>query len=274
LDITGLVKEQDDRPEEVSRYSVEQPNATSLMDLVSPTDGSFDNRILFCLVISPPGRPIHEFESIKEFLEACCDIVKALRSLYQDGKILHRDISENNLIITDAENEGEPKEMLIDLNLAKKLDSGPTGARHRTGIIEFMAIEVFEGTAHTYRHNLESFFYVFLWIIIRYGQETDGDLPKISRLRDWYKETYDHIADIKKRHMNRKRFRDILDEFPLKFDGLKELAEELRRTLFPIKDESFFTGIYRDPEKLYKFMVDAFNRIMARYTESELDVKE
>ena len=38
--------------------------------------------------------------------------------------------------------------------------------------MEFMTIEVLEGRAHTYRHDLESFFYVFLWVIIRYGQET------------------------------------------------------------------------------------------------------
>jgi hypothetical protein len=69
LDITGLIREQDDRPEKINKYSVEQPNATSLIGLVSPTDRSFDNRILSCLVISPPGRLIHEFESTKEFLK-------------------------------------------------------------------------------------------------------------------------------------------------------------------------------------------------------------
>jgi hypothetical protein len=43
--------------------------------------------------------------------------------------------------------------MLIDHNLAKGLGSGPTGARHQTGTMEFMAIEVLKGTAHTYRHT-------------------------------------------------------------------------------------------------------------------------
>ena len=90
--------------------------------------------------------------------------------------------------------------------------------------MELMAIEALQGTAHTYRHDLESFFYVFLWAIIRYGQETGKWLLKTSRLRDWYKGTYDQIADIKRSHMDRKRFRGIL----------KELAEELRRILCPI----------------------------------------
>jgi hypothetical protein len=66
------------------------------MSLTGPNDGPFDNRILSYLVISPPGRPIREFNSVKEFLEACRDIIKALRSLYHDGNILHRDISDNN----------------------------------------------------------------------------------------------------------------------------------------------------------------------------------
>ena len=67
--------------------------------------------------------------------------------------------------------------MLIDLDSAKESDSGLGEARHWTGTMEFMAIEVLEDRAHTYRHDLESFFYVFLWVVIRYSQETDKNLP-------------------------------------------------------------------------------------------------
>src|SRR5271169_1928215 len=63
LGITGLIKEEDDRPEEATRHSIEQPNTTSLMGLTRPNEGSFDNRILSYLVISPPGWPIREFNS-------------------------------------------------------------------------------------------------------------------------------------------------------------------------------------------------------------------
>jgi hypothetical protein len=44
----------------------------------------------------------------------------------------------------------------------RKEDGIPSGARHRTGTMQFMAIEVLEGKGHTYRHDLESFFYVFV----------------------------------------------------------------------------------------------------------------
>jgi Fungal protein kinase len=64
-------------------------------------ESSFDNRIFRCLVISPAGRAIRDFRSIPELLEALRDAIKAHRSLYTAGKILHRDISENNIIITD-----------------------------------------------------------------------------------------------------------------------------------------------------------------------------
>lgn len=96
------------------------------MGLETPKDGPFENRIFSCLVISPPGRPIDEFKSVREFLETCRDFIKAHRSLYYDGKILHRDISENNIIVTDAEGEGDPRGILINLDLAKELNSGPS----------------------------------------------------------------------------------------------------------------------------------------------------
>lgn len=131
-------------------------------------DETFDDRILCCLIVSPPGRGIDQFESIREYLEACRDAIKGHQSLYQAARILHHDVSKNNTIITDTKNDTDPKEMLIDLDLAKELNRGPNEARHRTGIMEFMAIEVLEGHTHTYRHNLESFFCVFLRIIIHH----------------------------------------------------------------------------------------------------------
>lgn len=255
LDFTGLIKEDDDRSEEVTKHSVEQPITTGPMSLARTME-YYDNRIFSCLVISPPGRPIYEFESVKEFLDACRDIIRAHKSLYLDGKILHRDISENNLIITDAKGEGEPRGMLIDLDLAKELGSRSTGAMHRTGTMEFMAIEVLNGTAHTYRHDLESFFYVFLWVIILGKRRI---LRQTSPLRDWYKGHYMQIANSKRGYMDRGAFQYILAEFPVEFQSVKALAQELRDILFPLHRGALFTGTYEDPDKLCKPMIDAFN---------------
>lgn len=51
-----------------------------------------------------------------------------------------------------------------------------------TGTLEYMAIEILEGAVrketagidHTYRHDLESFFYVFLALCIRHGWGEDA----------------------------------------------------------------------------------------------------
>lgn len=105
------------------------------------------------------------------------------RSLLTDSKILHRDISENNIIITEHASEGEPKGRLIDSDLAKELDSMPSGASHRTSTMQLMAIEVLQGKGHTYRPDLESFFYVFVWMCIRSGHEKKAGLEKAAMPR-------------------------------------------------------------------------------------------
>ncbi|KAL5318088.1 hypothetical protein ACEPPN_015192 [Leptodophora sp. 'Broadleaf-Isolate-01'] len=252
-------------------HSVEEAEADSLAGQESEAYG---NRIHCCLVVSPAGRPLHAYASVRELLEALRDAIAGHKSLLEDGKILHRDISENNIIITESASDGDPKGRLIDLDLAKELDSVPSGASHRTGTMQFMAIEVLQGKGHTYRHDLESFFYVFIWMCIRYGHEDVGDLEeaavprsgpnkrrvrptKTSILRDWYTGDYRQIANTKRGHMV--GFEDITAEFAPEFCGLKDLAEELRNVLFPIRGK-LFTGTYKDRSIMYGGMINAFNK--------------
>ncbi|SLM36384.1 protein [Lasallia pustulata] len=122
------------KPENEVAYTEEHSQTTSLY---AHDESSFDNRIFRCLVISPAGRVIRDFRSIPELLEALRDAIKAHRSLYTAGKILHRDISENNIIITDPKEADGFTGMLIDADLAKEIGSGRSGARHQTGTMEF-----------------------------------------------------------------------------------------------------------------------------------------
>ncbi|PQE34074.1 serine threonine- kinase sgk2 protein [Rutstroemia sp. NJR-2017a WRK4] len=242
---------------------IQEAGVDSFTDCESET---YDNRVNYCLVTSPAGRPLRKYHSVRELLEVLRDAIRGHRSLLEDGKILHRDISENNIIITELPAEGDPKGRLIDLDLAKELDSIPSGARHRTGTMQFMAIEVLEGNGHTYRHDLESFFYVFLWMCVRYGYEGTGR-PKLNKLirlktnllRGWYTGTYTEIANTKHGHMDKNRFENIIVEFAPKFENLKPLARELRHVLFPIRDGAIFTGTFHDHSIMYDGMIKAFN---------------
>ncbi|KAH8744111.1 hypothetical protein F5882DRAFT_387726 [Hyaloscypha sp. PMI_1271] len=69
------------------------------------------------------GGPLHAYKSVGELIEALRDAIKGHKSLLEDRNILHRDISENSIIITEAAIGGDPKGMLIDLDLAQELDS-------------------------------------------------------------------------------------------------------------------------------------------------------
>ena len=73
------------------------------------------------------------------------------------------------------------KGFLIDLDLAKELPpyvsppTTPSSLRRRTGTMFFMAIEILKGTAprHTWRHDLESFLYVLIWLCICCPKDSD-----------------------------------------------------------------------------------------------------
>jgi hypothetical protein len=241
--------------------------ADSLTEFESET---YDNRVNYCLVTSPAGRPLHEYQSVRELLETLRDAIQGHRSLLEDGKILHRDVSENIIIITGLPAKDAPKGRLIDLDLAKELDSMPSGARHRTGTMQFMAIEVLEGKGHTYRHDLESFFYVFVWVCIRYGYEGKTAMrPKSNILRGWYTGMYTEIANAKQGHTGKNRFEKVIAEFAPKFENLKPLARDLRSVLFPIIDGDIFTGTFYHHDIMYDGMIMAFNTAIGRLGKEE-----
>ncbi|QUC21793.1 uncharacterized protein UV8b_06034 [Ustilaginoidea virens] len=226
----------------------------------------WENRIYSCLVISPAGRVISDFRSIEELLAAMRDAIKAHKSLYTVGNILHRDISSNNIIITKPEAADGFEGMLIDLDLAKERDSGPSGARHQTGTMQFMAVEVLRRVDHTYRHDLESFFYVLLWMCARQSwrngfanQETP---PQESRLRKWEIGRFQDIADVKRGHMTVDGLEDIMGEFPKAFAIVKPLCLKIRKILFGDTARLFMGTPTGEPDQLYRPVIAAYDEVI------------
>ncbi|KAI1325815.1 hypothetical protein F5Y16DRAFT_411215 [Xylariaceae sp. FL0255] len=186
---------------------------------------------------------------------SCLVISPASRSLYTTGNILHRDISSNNIIIIKPKAADSFKGMLIDLNLAKVRDSGPSGARHQTGTIQFIAIEVLRKTDHTYRHNLESFFY---W---SNGFARREEPPKESGLRKWEISSFKDIARTKVSDMTVDGLENIISEFPGSLSIIKPLCLKIRKILFPLnKNERMSFGTpAEDPNQLYNPITAAFD---------------
>lgn len=132
----------DSQKSKLSReYEAAQKPSEPAVSLYESDNGQYSNRIFGCLAIGPAGRALGEFTqrpqstnsalpAIRELLTTLRDAIKAHRSLYLKGNILHRDVSENNIIITNPDETGGFAGMLIDLDLAKVLGSGRSGARY------------------------------------------------------------------------------------------------------------------------------------------------
>ncbi|EEQ29275.1 conserved hypothetical protein [Microsporum canis CBS 113480] len=235
-----------------------------LAGLDDKKDSTFVNRVFSCIVVHPPGRAVDKFKSIPEFLGAFSDIIKGLRSLYQDGRILHQDVSKGNLMITDVHKRGDPRGFLIDLEAAKLLDD--TDAKEEiTGTKLFMAIGVLKAKPHTYRHDLESLFYCLLWIASTHGLE---GLPKDSLFYRWVHGSFDDCAQEKSNDMGESEFDHIVSGFTSEFKGLALLARELRNIMFPNQDELLFKGsnnVSESPDIVYNQMINAFERTIEAY---------
>ena len=231
--------------------------------LYTPGEDLWENRIYSCLIVSPAGRVISEFRTIKELLESERDAIKAHRSLYVKGRILHRDISPNNIIITNPETANGFKGMLIDLDLAKVRDSGPSGARHQTGTMQFMAVEVLRKIDHTYRHDLESFFYVLLWMCARQswnnGFGVGQEPPKESILREWEIGSFKVIASVKRGHMTVNGMDEIMDEFPEAMEVVKPLCLKIRTILFGDSARLVLGTPTGEPDQLYTPIIAAYD---------------
>ncbi|KAK7032420.1 hypothetical protein VNI00_013168 [Paramarasmius palmivorus] len=135
--------------------------------------------------------PITDLTDSVTFLGAFKDTVKAHQWLVQHPKILHRDISASNLMVRYSTNE-KVFGVLKDLDLACYIDKDDASVpQHRTGTKPFIAMHLMnqvrdEGTHYT-SYDLESFVYVFAWILGRYEDGRRVDDPPYT---EWTKETW------------------------------------------------------------------------------------
>jgi serine/threonine protein kinase len=97
---------------------------------------------------------------------------------------MHRDISLNNLMLRM---EGDKVYgVLNDFDLAVLRDVQSPSSKQRTGTKPFMAIDLLQRDApiHMYRHDLESMFYVILWITSRFHNGEEIANPPLQEWAD------------------------------------------------------------------------------------------
>ncbi|KAI1168764.1 hypothetical protein F5B18DRAFT_596526 [Nemania serpens] len=229
------------------------------------------NPTLRWLALGPVGKPLVEYRDTTELLYAFRDAIVAHKSLYQQGRILHRDITHEHILITTPEKDGDPRGILIDLDNAIDLDNSPGSASDRVGTKLFMGIGRMMGGIHRYRHDLEGFFYVFLWMMVNGRLQV---LPLSNNLASWVMGRLGDRVRNKTHDLRPENFEDIVDSFQPEFEGLKGLAEALRLALFPIVNGELGTSTDMTPigvSSLYRDMIYAFDKAIA--TEQGVDIK-
>ncbi|CAD6506528.1 BgTH12-07755 [Blumeria graminis f. sp. triticale] len=226
--------------------------AVSNADVIMADDSTvYRNRWETVIAAKPFGRAIDEKTTAVELICGLRDTIKGHQSLYMETKILHRDISMNNIILTDPKRNDGCHGVLIDLDLAISLtdDNCSESSKTLTGTMEFMAIGLLKEYTypsngkftHTYRHDLESFIFVLISACIRLGWGKN-ESPHIETIRKWYKGFED----------------TLLKAFSSKFECLKDLATTLRKILFE-RQKTIWIATDPRPLNLYNSILKAFD---------------
>ncbi|VDB83583.1 Bgt-20028-2 [Blumeria graminis f. sp. tritici] len=237
--------------------------------LMQPTVSPWDrDRKLIRIAITPRGQPLNTSKTTLEFIVGIRDAILGHRRLYDRG-ILHGDISEGNIVLTSPNAGDESKGMLIDLDHSVGLiESLKTDDElSLTGTMKFMAIERLQVAVdneptiqRTIRHDLESFFYVFLVGCIEYEVVPES---KSRNLDSWC------TRDVASNYTSKVGYVGVFEVLVLKnftpsFLGLKDLANSLKTILFGEIGQNYTTPY--DCSSMYEEIIGAFNKTIQQIT--------
>ncbi|OCH84837.1 hypothetical protein OBBRIDRAFT_689425, partial [Obba rivulosa] len=139
------------------------------------------------------GKTIYSFNSTKELVQAIHDAIKG-HQLALQARILHRDVSMGNVLIVDESQKKKYGGLLTDFDYSFMFPAtaGAAQGKNRTspsslycrflktvqGTPYFIAIEILRkarGVQHGAHHDLESFYWVLVWSILRHTDHTHPD---------------------------------------------------------------------------------------------------
>lgn len=206
----------------------------SPMSTQTSRNNELENRIHRRLIVQSYGKRIHEASSLNSLLAGLEGCINGHESLRREAGLLHRDISINNLMINEDEEDASRRAFLIDLDLAiKEARTGASGAKRKTGTRAFMAVGALYGDQHSFMHDLESFFWVLYWICVHYNG------PGLSRGTTRYEHwnyTNDRTLAWEKSGLitDEGRFlEDVERDFTEYYLPLVPWVNRLRRAVFP-----------------------------------------
>ncbi|VCU40326.1 Bgt-50970 [Blumeria graminis f. sp. tritici] len=213
------------------------------------------------MAIIPCGRAIYSSGTILDFVAGIRDAIKGHEGLVGKG-ILHGDVCEEKIVLLKTTSDKDMHGMLTGLEHSVKIkDNLAMDYEHfLTGNLKFMALERLKNFSltgevirRTCRHDLESFFYVFIVGCIGYEKVSES---KDNNLERWCSKNLamnymSKVAEVMNSDI-------LLDKFTPSFEGLKELARNLRQILF--NDNGQYIETPEDCRPLYQRMIKAFDK--------------
>ncbi|KAF9461056.1 hypothetical protein BDZ94DRAFT_1264469 [Collybia nuda] len=169
-----------------------------------------------------------EVDNVEEFQDAFVDCVECHFHSYEEGKVLHCDLSENNLMC--KRECGRIQGVLNDWDMASPVDANgdvsPSTKSFATGTIPFMAYDLLgeNPPPHLYRHDLESFMYILIWAAIHYDFTTKQKLPIVSSLAGWD-------------HKSRRVVRQAKGVFLFDANGVEPVFQHVRQEFKKVLEE-------------------------------------
>ncbi|KAL6306920.1 hypothetical protein BKA93DRAFT_878237 [Sparassis latifolia] len=144
--------------------------------------------------IQTPGIPLSKFPSTKRVVDALCGAIEG-RQRACSGGVLRRDVSEGDVYMID----GKPYKGCIGdsdySSFVQTLQSGHDdltrpdanpneSLKERMGTHAFVAIKLLDnkGIIHDAHHDLESFYWLFIWLVIRHTVHADPEGMKAHSL--------------------------------------------------------------------------------------------
>ncbi|RPB21138.1 hypothetical protein L211DRAFT_453407 [Terfezia boudieri ATCC MYA-4762] len=225
--------EREERPKPVPILNESRKRAGSQLESSRPskTNKPKDSEVVQArarsfMVVRNVGKPLNSGIRPLNLAETLRDAINCHRSLYEKAGILHCDVSIYNIM--RMRSTSGLKGFLIDLDYAHQLSNSQEQSLCITGTAPFMALELLQTpgtpTCHTWRHDLESFFYVLIWLCIMNPYKT---------LNSWVQCLASPLcASIKKDDVTWAFEERVLDNFHDAMNPLKKLAFGLREILF------------------------------------------
>ncbi|KNF05242.1 hypothetical protein, variant [Puccinia striiformis f. sp. tritici PST-78] len=199
------------------------------------------------LILKDVGKPIWTVGAPLRLLQALEDCIVGHQGLLRAG-YLHRDISVNNLMVNDQAVDPNYRSFLIDLEVALKLPTSNNDVcRARTGTKVFMSANLLRGEhPHACVDDIESFFWVLVWICIHHP---NNQRQGTSKLANWNQQPPIHLAGIKHEYLRKpvlltEHFTHQYSESQALLDCVAEFASVIKEeTVRNLPHESLYTRI-------------------------------